>query len=379
MILNPVGHSNQVQVEHHVEVSRENLSNIAAAYSVLSQIERTVGTVLSYDSELIGILIRYGHNPDGIPALHYAIKMDDERAVRLLLEHGAHANSFSVSQIDDYIHRNLMYPLDYAALSGNAKTVQLLIDYGADVNPLMPGGEAGNIYYRGCNPLFFAAFADREEAVRVLIANGAALKAPSQNQYFKNWESPYRIAAVHGSVRAFKVLLENSPDIDPLVSEPVAALYHAASSGSTEIVRLLLERGAYVDTHTYGMTPLMQAKGACVELLLNAGANPKAKDAYGRDALYFFSLSRNLHAARAILKYGLDVNVNRDNSETGTPFLTACSNWQNLANDKEYLHLLLDNGADINARVNGKTALTRAKTSNKPELVNWLIQHGAKE
>jgi ankyrin repeat protein len=378
MFLNPVDHSPHVQVEFHAESSIDSFVNVAATYALVSRMQRTMDVALQADNDLIDTLIHYSHNPDGIPALHYAIKMNDEKAVSLLLEHGADPNSCTHYMIDS---SNPMFPLDYAALSGNAKIVQLLIDYGADINPLMPSWYYcdDGIHYRGRTSLYFAAMADKEEAVRVLIANGALLQASPQNEYSNDWGSPYRIAAQHGSVRAFSVLLENSPNIASLVSEPIYALHYAASGGSTEIVRLLLERGAYVDTHRGDMTPLMDANGACAELLLNAGANPRAKNAYGWDALYYFSGRRDLVAAKAILKYGVDVNAIRNPTNSETPFLAACDQWHNSANDKEYLHLLLDNGADINARVNGKTALARAKGNPNSELVNWLTAHGAKD
>jgi hypothetical protein len=65
----------------------------------------------------------------------------------------------------------------------------------------------------------------------------------------------------------------------------------------------------------------------------------------------------------------------------------ACSQWSGPKEREclynEYLHFLLDNGADINARCNGPstiaTALATAKAQNKQGLVSWLIQHGAKE
>lgn len=56
------------------------------------------------NEELIEILIKYGNNPKGIPAIQYAVLEKDYKAVNLLLEHGA-----SVHTRDAYGHTCLFY------------------------------------------------------------------------------------------------------------------------------------------------------------------------------------------------------------------------------------------------------------------------------
>jgi ankyrin repeat protein len=73
----------------------------------------------------------------------------------------------------------------------------------------------------------------------------------------------------------------------------MTALGIAAMVGASEVVRLLLEKGAQIDSpDDAGKTALIQAAGhqfpgseATVALLLKNGANPKLKDHDGNTAL----------------------------------------------------------------------------------------------
>lgn len=73
------------------------------------------------------------------------------------------------------------------------------------------------------------------------------------------------------------------------------ALHHTCFTGHAEIVKLLLEHGAFVDAVTSnGVTPLMRAiqscKIDCVEQLIKAGANIEATNKRGKQFLFCSSL-----------------------------------------------------------------------------------------
>lgn len=95
---------------------------------------------------------------DGWAPLHLACAFAGPEAVRLLLEHGAHAHQFSHNP-----QRN--QPLHAAVALGHSdETVRLLVEAGADVNAAQAGG---------FTPLHQAAAAGNAGLVRFLLEHGA--------------------------------------------------------------------------------------------------------------------------------------------------------------------------------------------------------------
>ena len=374
---------------------QEHFANLSTHCSELILMHNAT---LDNDRELIDILIRYGNNSQGLPALHYAINMEDDRAVELLLRNGADPQALPTALASLYNSNNPLscdsrdpiFPLDFAAMKGNIRIAQLLIKYGANINQ----HNLGEIYlwtsfysvYRESSPLYFAAQAGQEEMVLFLIANGAQIEM-QPNPFTGNIDqtfNPLTIANTNGHVNVLRILIENGAIYAPLVTASPFLLHSAASFGHGKIVTLFLEKGVYVDIIMGdGYTPLMQSNGTCFEILLKAGANPKAKNIHGNDALYIASQRGDIGAAKVLLRHGVDINALRQNSYPGTPFQAAFERWCSTeqGNDryKEYLLFLLDNGSDINASCNGQTALARVKATKKNEFISWLIQHGARE
>lgn len=97
-------------------------------------------------------------SPDGWAPLHLAAGFAGPPAVRLLLEHGAHAH-----QVSHNPQRN--QPLHAAiALANSTETITLLLEAGADVNATQAGG---------FTPLHQAAAAGKREIVELLLKNGS--------------------------------------------------------------------------------------------------------------------------------------------------------------------------------------------------------------
>lgn len=97
-------------------------------------------------------------SPDGWAPLHLAAGFAGPPAVRLLLEHGAHAH-----QVSHNPQRN--QPLHAAIALGNTtQTIALLLEAGADVNATQAGG---------FSPLHQAAAAGKREITELLLKNGA--------------------------------------------------------------------------------------------------------------------------------------------------------------------------------------------------------------
>lgn len=86
--------------------------------------------------ELCKVLARYGHNPEGLLPLHYAILQKDFKAVDLLLKNGA-----SPLTIDKDVY-NCVY---YAIKSGSVPMVKKFISLGANVKDVR--GRASDAFY----------------------------------------------------------------------------------------------------------------------------------------------------------------------------------------------------------------------------------------
>jgi ankyrin repeat protein len=89
----------------------------------------------------------------------------------------------------------------------------------------------------------------------------------------------------------------------------LTALHYAAGAKGTDVLQLLLNRGAVVDAlDALGATPLMYAKtAAAVKLLLAAGADPTVVSTTGSNLLHYqASLGASTGAVCIALKLGID-------------------------------------------------------------------------
>jgi hypothetical protein len=95
---------------------------------------------------------------DGWAPLHLAAAFAGPEAVRLLLEHGAHAHQVSHNpQRNQALHAAI-------ALGDSGEVIELLLEAGADVNATQAGG---------FTPLHQAAAAGKREIVALLLKSGA--------------------------------------------------------------------------------------------------------------------------------------------------------------------------------------------------------------
>lgn len=96
-------------------------------------------------------------------------------------------------------------------------------------------------------------------------------------------------ATEEGDLGAVQELLDAVGDVDERGRLKRTPLMWAAAKGHTEILRLLLERGADLEADNKGKTALMLAaqSGAieCVDLLLDAGADPGRATKAGHTAV----------------------------------------------------------------------------------------------
>jgi len=174
---------------------------------------------------------------------------------------------------------------------------------------------------------------------------------------------------------------------------------------SAEVAEALLAAGAEVNAVTQfnrsGMEPaktaLMKAaqggRLAIVELLLAHGADTEMRDSEGRSALIDAAASGHAEVARVLVEAGARVGLVEaaalGDSTTVKAFLSAGADldgdltgsalWWAAGNGQaEAVRLLLDGGADVNARVGRSvTALIQAALMGRTEVVKTLLARGA--
>lgn len=89
-------------------------------------------------------------------------------------------------------------------------------------------------------------------------------------------ETPLMLAAIHNQLELAKILIQRGADVNKPGWTP---LHYAATRGHREMMRLLIENDAYIDSDSgNGTTPLMMAayfaSPLAVKLLLEEGADP---------------------------------------------------------------------------------------------------------
>jgi ankyrin repeat protein len=262
---------------------------------------------------------------DGTTALHWAAYGDDAELVGLLLDAGADP---------DAVNRNGSTPLALACASAGAGVVARLLDAGADPH-LAPTGEP---------PILTCARTGRAAAVRALLAHGADIDAVDA------WrgQTPLMWAAAENHAPVMGLLLETGAAVDASSTGGFTALMFAVRQDARDALRLLLEAGAEVNVRIPDPAALAAgrppATGSLLSMavtighytaaamLLDAGADPNARDGRGNGILH--DLVRARAPQRRVANQFVDA-TGRDRSQL---------------DGLELMRRLLERGADPNVR-----------------------------
>ena len=243
------------------------------------------------------ILINAGADPNsrdihGQTPLHAAVIAHSEGKddfIRLLLAKGADPNARDDSGAS---------PLDEAAWRGSVERSALLIDAGASID--MPEPKTG------ATPLNEAVFKGHLALVKLLLARGANT-GTKDNAGF----SPVENAIRQHHPEMLAPLLAYEPDPELLIR----LLAEAVRRGQADTVQTLLDLGTNIDGKSAaGSTALYEAalKGdsEIVSLLVSRGANVNVREtASGTSALYAAASFGRQQAVAALLLWGADPNL----------------------------------------------------------------------
>lgn len=205
---------------------------------------------------------------DADEELRNAVTADDPERVGYVAAHGGHVDA----------HDGESYtPLINSARFGFDAVAKVLLEHKADPNIADRSG---------WTPLMYAAWADDPALVGQLVTHGAKLEARDNDEL-----TALAIAAQNGKRKATEALLAAGADVNtPVAKGGYTPLMLAALSGSDELAKLLIDRGAKVNAkNPGGVTALMIAAAGnhtnVAMLLLKSGAEVEAQSDDGRTAL----------------------------------------------------------------------------------------------
>ncbi|XP_054035996.1 ankyrin repeat and SOCS box protein 3 isoform X2 [Dryobates pubescens] len=227
-----------------------------------------------------------------------------------------------------------------AAREGNVKMLRKLIKQGYSID--VPDN-------RGWVPIHEAAAHNSSECLRVLI--GAASSVDYINSKTFEGLCALHLSARHGSLESLHVLLESGADPNEVTTEATTPLFLAVENGHINTVKFLLQHGANIEgPHSWsGWNSLHQASfqgfTEIMEILLEKGASKECKDDFGITPLFVAAQYGQLESLRLLVSHGADVNCQA--KDKATPLLIAAQEGHT-----QCVELLLAKGADPNLYCN---------------------------
>lgn len=149
----------------------------------------------------------------------------------------------------------------------------LTFDRSVEIQALLARGFDPNTPNEYATPGLMVALEKQAFQSALVLAKHPQTKIEFEN---KLGETPLMLAAINNQINLAEVLIERGADVNRKGWTP---LHYAATRGHREMMRLLLDHSAYIDSESAnGTTPLMMAAYAApplaVKLLLEEGADP---------------------------------------------------------------------------------------------------------
>ena len=307
------------------------------------------------------------------PASFEALRRGDASSVRAAVEKGADVN------IRDADGNTLLMQ---AATYGTAADVDWLLAHGANVNAANNAGHTA----------LMRSVPDLDK-IKLLVEHGADVNVSAAGK------TPLMIAAgIRSAEDVVGYLIAKGADLKAIDAQGVDAVMTAASAGAAGNVKILLDAGASgssganirriratlrndkLDESTRdrlkkraeGITALINAAHVdcekCIRLLLDHGADAKARTDAGLTALHYAAFQGNLTVVNLLLEAGAPVNVADDRGLT--PLMMAANSRNKSA---EVVRALLGRGADVHAKDEfGRTAADWAQLGARREIIEML-------
>lgn len=363
--------------------------------------------------DTVQLLLAQAKKPDvllrereGKTAFWFAVENENPEMVKLLYSHGSKVN------LPDKMGASV---LTATVLHKKYDVLDFLVSKGADIN------KADN---NGSTPLMTAiSFKNKNQAVVVKYLEKFLTFKPSLNHVTGDY-SALHVATQIGFVEAIGLLLDHGANINLLspangrtalyvaaMSKNIAAAKYLMSRGAKmevqdkagyapltaavivadpEMVQVLIEGGAVINTRSSAsnLTPLVMAAGnpdpfkhksyiKILNILLDNKADIDFPASDGRTALIAAAMCADqkqaLEKVSLLLDRGAKPDIVKHGGETALMLAAGRGN-------EEVVKLLIEKGADVNLKNGaGESAMSYAKRSGKNAIISLLESKGARQ
>jgi len=265
-------------------------------------------------------------------------------------------------------------PLMFASRNGNLDALNLLLTQGADVN--------ARESLRGTTALMWAVEQKHTDAAKLLIAHGADVSVASGPD--SKGGTAYLAPTIEQREQQKQFIRQRRALAAKEAANPSADL--AASDAAAAAAAF----GVAENTKGGGLTPLVLAAREdcmeCAQILLAAHAGVNQTTRYGWTPLLTAVQNRHYKLAASLLDHGADPNIL--NNGGWTPLYLAVDNRNIEGGDYpvrepdidhlEFIKLLINHGANVNARICGSDSTTKRCKGDSTETrtiftMQWLV------
>jgi ankyrin repeat protein len=217
-------------------------------------------------------------------------------------------------------------------------------------------------------PLHYATFCGMPDIVKFLIFEHS--QDLNARGFFFN-QTPLHTALHGGHADIALLLLEHGADAKAKDDEERTPLHLASQGGHVEVVRVLLEHGADMESRdVYSNSPLDRAsREGHVEVARVLLEHGADVKAQCEENITALHIAGGEEVARLLLEYGADANALATEGRTPLHFLSS---------PHGVVRVLLEHGADANARDDSNaTPLHKASSAGFHDAVRLLLQYSA--
>lgn len=252
--------------------------------------------------------------------------------------------------------------VEYAS-NGDIAKMQNALNNGVDINAKDPGGMPA---------LFIAVEENQLSATKFLLENGAYPDITDKEN-----DTPLMRAMYYNRPEIVKLLIEYGANVNTSYNDDFVLTW-ATFNNYTDIVRLLIEKGANIECYNpVGCTPLIIASNGNYEIcefLIQNGAdvNARRSKTSNKDwtSLMYASYYSKLDIMNLLLENGALIDIR-------TPSLHSAYLIAAQYGTPDAVELLINNGAELNCTdSDGDSALICAAKYEQTDNIKLLIEYG---